>query len=74
MMSMNLSNIAILKIKNVDFCCIITGISKTEAIKLLQNFDLTEKSGALWNNKYQEQLWSYKFTWILNLNQKNGKL
>ena len=28
MMSMNLSNIAILKIKNPDYRCIITGISK----------------------------------------------
>ena len=41
MMSMNLSDIAILKIKNVDYCCII---SKLLAIKLLQNIDLTEKS------------------------------
>ena len=36
MMSMNLSNIGFLKIKNTDYCCIITGISKSEAIKLLQ--------------------------------------
>ena len=35
MMSMNLSNIAFLIIKNADYCCIIIGISKTEAIKLL---------------------------------------
>ena len=42
-MSMNLSNIAILKIKNVNYQCIITEISKSEAIKLLENIDLTEK-------------------------------
>ena len=36
-MSMN-SNIAILKIKNSDYCC-----SKSEVTKLLQNNDLTEK-------------------------------
>ena len=47
MMSMNLSNIAFLKIKNTDYCCIITGISKSEAIKLLQHVDLTEKNGTL---------------------------
>ena len=47
MMSMNLRNIAFLKIKNTDYCCIITGISKSEAIKLLQNVDLTEKNGTL---------------------------
>ena len=35
MMFMNLSDIAILKIKNADYCCIISGISKIEAIKLL---------------------------------------
>ena len=52
MMSMNLSDIAILKIKNTNYCCIITGISKSEVIKLFQNIDLkkvknTEKSGTL---------------------------
>ena len=47
MMSMNLSDIAILKIKNIDYCCIITGISKNEAIQLLQSIDLTEKNGTL---------------------------
>ena len=47
LMSMNLSNIFILKIKSADYCCIITGISKSEAINLLQNIDLTEKTGTL---------------------------
>ena len=47
MMSMNLSNIAILKIENADYCYIINGISKDKAIKLLQNIDFTEKGGAL---------------------------
>ena len=47
MMSMNFNDIAVLKIKNADHCCIITGISKSEAIKLLQNVDLTENSGTL---------------------------
>ena len=43
---MNLSNIPILKIKNARYC-IITEISKNEAIQWLQNIDLTEKSGTL---------------------------
>ena len=47
MMSMNLSDIVILKIRNADYCCIITGSSKNEAIKLLQNTDLTDKGGKL---------------------------
>ena len=54
-MSTNLSKIYILNIKNADYCCIISGISKSEAIKLLQNIDLTEESGSLQKNKYQEQ-------------------
>ena len=46
-MSMNLSNIAILNIKSADYHCIISRISITEAIKLMRNIDLTEKSGTL---------------------------
>ena len=44
---MNYSNIAILKIKNVNYRCIITGISKSEAINLMQNINLTEKNRTL---------------------------
>ena len=44
MMSMNLSNIAILDINGDDYCCIITGISNSEAINLIQNIDLSKKS------------------------------
>ena len=61
MMSMNLSNIAILKIKSADYLCIITGISYkiiSEATELLQNIALTGNSGKLSKfikNKYREQ-------------------
>ena len=41
-MSMNLSDIAIVNIKGSDYRCIISVISKNEAIKLMQNVDLTE--------------------------------
>ena len=47
MMSMNFSNIVTLSIHDVDYYCSITGISKTELIKSMQNIDLTEKSGTL---------------------------
>ena len=47
MMSMSFSDIAILKIKNADYRCIIIGISKSEAINLKKNINLTEKSGTL---------------------------
>ena len=40
---MNLSNIAILIIKGSDYHGIISLISKTEAINLMQNPDLTKK-------------------------------
>ena len=42
MMSMNLRDIAFLNIKDSDHCCIIP-----EAINLIQNTDLTEKTGTL---------------------------
>ena len=40
----NLSDIAILNIKDTNYRCIISLLSKNKAINLLQNADLTEKS------------------------------
>ena len=45
MMSINLSDIAVLRIKSADYHCIINGISKSEVINFMQNIDLTEKRG-----------------------------
>ena len=42
-MSMNFNNIAILKTKNADYRCIVSGISKSEAIKLLENIIWPQK-------------------------------
>ena len=53
MMSINLSDIAILKIKNADYSCIITGISKNEAIKLFQILIFLKK---VEHYKYQEMM------------------
>ena len=47
MMSVNLSDIAILNIKGSDYRCIISLISKNEAINLMQNTDLTKETGTL---------------------------
>ena len=47
MMSINLSDIAISNMKDSDYCYIISLISKNEAINLMQNVDLTKKSGTL---------------------------
>ena len=49
MMSMNLSNIAILNIKHFDYLCFISLIRKNEAIDLIQNADLSRKT-----EKYKE--------------------
>ena len=46
-MSINLNHIAILNIKGSDYCCIISLISKSGTINLMQNANLTEKSGIL---------------------------
>ena len=45
--SMDLSDIAFFNIKGSDYLCIISLVSKSEAINLMQNADLTEKRGAL---------------------------
>ena len=47
MVSVSLSLIAILGIKSADYWCIISRISKSEAINLMQNADLTKKCGTL---------------------------
>ena len=47
MISINLSDIAILNIKLSDYCCFTSLITINEAIKLLQKADLTEESGTL---------------------------
>ena len=41
---MNLSNIVILSIKGSDYRCIISRISKNQAINLMQNTDSTKKN------------------------------
>ena len=69
MMSVNLSDIAIWNIKGTDYCCIISWISKNEAINLLQNADLTEISGTL---RKSGKLWIKKYTNIFESIYKNG--
>ena len=50
-MSINFSDIAILNNNGSDYYCIISRISKSEAINLMQNTDLTKKSRNLQNMK-----------------------
>ena len=49
MMSVNLSDIAILNIKGSDYYCIISLISKNGAIKLMPNANLTERKWKIIN-------------------------
>ena len=62
MISMNLRNIAILKPYGVNYRCIITEISKSEAISLLQKADLKAKARTLQNikNFFQILKWVIK--------------
>ena len=57
MMSINLSDIAFLNIIGSDYRCFTSLISKNEAIKLMQNADLTEKSRTLLNIKMHKKMW-----------------
>ena len=43
MLSVNISSIAIITIKNVDYCFIIQNISKFEEINLLKNYVLEDR-------------------------------
>ena len=43
MLGVNISNIAIITIKNVDYCCNIHNLSKCEAINLLKNSFLEDR-------------------------------
>ena len=42
-LSVNISDIAIITVKDVDCCCIIHNISKSEAINLLKNSVLDDR-------------------------------
>ena len=48
---MNISDIAILNIKVYDYCFIISGISKSNAINVMQNIDLTEMPNIIKHKK-----------------------
>ena len=56
MSAIDLSNSAISNIKGTDYHCITGSISKNEAINLMQNADLTEKSSTLQSIKIYYQI------------------
>ena len=61
MLSVNISDIAIITIKGIDYCCIIHGISKSEAINLLEN------SGAYIKCIPKKSILKIKFTVIISI-------
>ena len=65
--SINLNDIAILNIKGSDYRCIISLISKNVAINLMQNVDLTEKSGTF---KLENLKWNIKIFESMYINGK----
>ena len=46
-MSINLNVITILRLNSADYRCIIEGISKSDAVNLLKNAELTKKRAVL---------------------------
>ena len=58
MLSVNRRDIAIVTVQNVDYCCIIHNISKSETINLLKN-------SVLEDNGY---IYIYKKNTVLNFN------
>ena len=80
MMSIKLNNNDILNIKGADYCCIISRTSKSEAINLMQNIDLTEKGKKNKKHKHLLKLnirinfLNCKFASSFNLDEKSGKL
>ena len=50
--SMNLSDTVGLSTNGADYCCIFSGISKSQARNSMQKIDLTEKSGRLQTMKF----------------------
>ena len=44
MLCLNINNTAITTVENVDYCCIIHDIIKSEAISLLENYELEDRS------------------------------
>ena len=50
MLSVNISDIDIITIKNVEYRCIIYNISKSEAINLLKNSVLEKRGVGIYKN------------------------
>ena len=43
MLRVNISDVGIITVKNVDYCCVIRSISKYEAINILENLGFEDR-------------------------------
>ena len=66
MTSINLSNIYMLKVNGTHYHFIINGISKSDAVNLLESAGLIEESGVLKNKKNIKNLLPY-IKWVKKL-------
>ena len=66
MKSINLSNIYMLKVNGAHYHFIINGISKSDAVNLLESAGLIEESGVLKNKKNIKNLLPY-IKWVKKL-------
>ena len=66
MISINLNDHTILNINGVDYCGIINGISKSDAMNVLQNADLTEKEEYYKDKECHKNLLPY-INWVKEL-------
>ena len=60
MMSMNLNDIAVLNISDADYCCIIKEFSKSEAVNLQQNVDLSKHKNLLSHLKMGKEIMTFE--------------
>ena len=66
MMSTNLNNIAILNIKGADYCCIINGITKSDALNLLKKYRFDRKRSIIKIKKLIKNISPY-IKWVKKL-------
>ena len=62
MIFIKLNEINISSIKDADYCCIIDGISKSNAVNLLQNADLPEKRNIIKIKNHKNFITIYKMS------------
>ena len=71
MMSIGFNSISILHIHDVDYCCIIVEISKSEATHLFKNADLKKNEFTIKGGQKKYNIWWY---WNQKSSISNNKI